>query len=71
MSASRDADQSFAVWMRWVANGTCPGRAPHDGDYAAANAASVTASQAKQQFVTVWNPIAAMYAYPRLGEPDL
>jgi hypothetical protein len=53
---SQAADQAFAAWA--TASEGCSGTAPLDSNYSAASDASTAATASKQQFVTLWNPIA-------------
>ena len=63
MQASAAADLHYAAWGRAVAG--CHGRAPHNGEFSAAQHSDTIATTAKQQFATAWNPIAATYGLPK------
>ena len=56
---SQAADQSFAAWA--TASVGCTGSATQDSNYAAASDASTAATASKQQFVTLWNPLAQRF----------
>jgi hypothetical protein len=61
LTFSLQADQKFTAWAQAVAAAGCSGHAPHEDNYAAAQAASGSATTNKQQFVALWNPVAATY----------
>ena len=65
---SLDADQKFTAWGQAVAQAGCTGHAPHDANYTAAQGSSTSATTSKQQFVALWNPIAATYGLPTRTE---
>jgi hypothetical protein len=66
---SISADQYYSSWMKYLYTNYyytfpvgCPsGAAPLNGDYNTAQAASTRASQAKQDFVDIFNPIAESF----------
>jgi hypothetical protein len=68
LTYSRKADQSFVTWAHNAAGTGCTGKATHDADYAAAQAASANATTSKQSFVQLWNPIATKYGLPTRSE---
>ncbi len=68
LTFSLQADQKFTAWAQAVAQTGCPGQAPHEDNYAAAQAASASATTSKQQFVALWNPVAATYGLPTRTE---
>ena len=68
LTFSLTADQKYTAWAQAVAAGGCSGHATHDGNYAAAQAASGSATTSKQAFVGLWNPIAGAYNLPTRSE---
>jgi hypothetical protein len=68
LTFSLQADQKFTAWAQAVAAAGCSGHAPHDDNYAAAQTASGSATTNKQQFVALWNPLAATYGLPTRSE---
>lgn len=67
---SATADQDYAAWGRDVlAGGFCQGTAPLDGNYSAATNSDQNATNAKQQFASVWNPTAQALGLPP-ADPD-
>jgi hypothetical protein len=71
LQLSIDADQHFQNWMNFVTVNGCTGAAPHNADYAAANTTSGQATQAKQQFLNAWNPLAQTYGLKQYHENEL
>lgn len=62
---SIDADHDFEGWLSGItAAGGCTGQAPHDANWQAAQVASSTATEAKQTFAGLWNPVAKTYGLP-------
>jgi len=68
LTFSLQADQKFTAWAQAVAAAGCSGHAPHEDNYNAAQAASGSATTNKQQFVTLWNPVAATYGLQTRSE---
>jgi hypothetical protein len=68
LTFSLQADQKFTAWAQAVAAAGCSGHAPHDDNYTAAQSASGSATTNKQQFVALWNPVAATYGLPNRSE---
>jgi hypothetical protein len=68
LTFSLQADQKFTAWAQAVAAAGCSGHAPHEDNYAAGQAASGSATTNKQQFVALWNPVAATYGLPNRSE---
>jgi len=68
LTSSWQADQKYTDWAQAVAQAGCSGHAPHDDNYTAAQAASGSATTAKQQFVALWNPIAKTYGLQNRSE---
>jgi hypothetical protein len=68
LTFSLQADQKFTAWAQAVAGGGCSGHATHDDNYNAAQTASSSATTSKQQFVALWNPVAATYGLPSRSE---
>ena len=68
LTASWQADQKYTAWAQGVAQNGCSGHAPHDANYTGAQAASGSATTAKQQFVSLWNPVAQAYGLPARSE---
>ena len=66
LRASATSDRDYATWGQDVAASGCAAgqSVAHDGAYAAAQASDATASAAKTQFVSAWNPLAASYGLP-------
>ncbi|NJP76184.1 hypothetical protein HCK01_02415 [Streptomyces sp. AA8] len=60
---SAEADRAFARWAHDAA-GCSPGRVPHGSDYDRGVASSGLATQAKQEFLRRWAPIAVRYGLP-------
>lgn len=58
LSASHRADKAYLKWAKRFEAGGCRGATVGDPAYDEGNAASATASRAKAEFVTLWNPIA-------------
>ena len=71
LTYSLQADQKFADWAQAVATAGCSGHAPHDDNYTAAQAASTSATTSKQQFVALWNPLAATYGLQSRSESTM
>jgi hypothetical protein len=67
LTYSLQADQKFVAWAH-NASTACTGHAAHDGDYAAAQAASSGATTSKQSFVQLWNPVATRYGLATRSE---
>jgi len=68
LTFSLQADQKFTAWAQAVAAGGCTGHAPHEDNYNAAQTASASATTNKQQFVALWNPVAATYGLQSRSE---
>jgi hypothetical protein len=68
LTFSWQADQKYTAWAQAVAAAGCSGHAAHDANYSAAETASGSATTNKQQFVALWNPIAATYGLPSRSE---
>jgi hypothetical protein len=68
LTYSLQADQKYTAWAQAVAGAGCTGHAPHDDNYAAAQAASGSATTSKQQFVALWNPVASTYGLQARSE---
>jgi hypothetical protein len=68
LTFSLQADQKYTAWAQAVAAGGCSGHATHDANFAAAETASASATTNKQQFVALWNPVAATYGLPSRTE---
>src|SRR2546421_311406 len=68
LTSSWQADQKYTAWAQGVAQNGCSGHAPHDANYTGAQAASGSATTAKQQFVSLWNPVAQAYGLPARSE---
>ena len=66
---SLDADNDFLSWAQGV--GGCSGSAPEDSNYQAAMNASSTAVSYKNNFVTLWNPIAQSQGFSTLTQADI
>ncbi len=66
---SLDADNDFLSWAQGV--GGCSGSAPEDSNYQAAMNASSTAVSYKNDFVTLWNPIAQSQGFSTLTQADI
>ena len=66
---SLDADNDFLSWAQGV--GGCSGSAPEDANYQAAMKASSTAVSYKNDFVTLWNPIAQSHGFSTLTQADI
>src|SRR5262249_8196292 len=67
LTHSLDADRAYAAWIRDELAGGCGTDSNHD----AGNTASAAATVAKQQFVRLWNPIAAGYGLRLRQEGDI
>lgn len=59
--ASSQADQDFAAWADDESSGGCTQDDSADASYQAATVPDNTATSDKQEFVALWNPIAAQY----------
>ena len=59
--ASAQADEYFASWADEVAAAGCHGSAPHSFKWSLGTQQSGDATVAKNQFVALWNPIAAAH----------
>jgi hypothetical protein len=68
LTYSLQADQKYSAWAQAVAGAGCKGHAAHDDNYNAAQAASGSATSSKQQFVALWNPVAATYGLTARSE---
>jgi hypothetical protein len=68
LTFSLQADQKFTAWAQAVAGAGCSGHATHDDNYTAAQTASDSATTNKQQFVGLWNPVAATYGLTTRSE---
>jgi len=68
---SLEADQHFVSWAQALSTGGCSGTAPHTDDYGAAEAASGSATVAKQDFLQAWNPIATSFGLRSRTEAEL
>jgi RNA polymerase subunit RPABC4/transcription elongation factor Spt4 len=63
--ASMQSDTSYAAWASDLEQGGCVGQAStNDANWQAAANADTQATTAKDQFITIWNPIAATYGLP-------
>ncbi len=71
LNASVSADQSFIQWANFVEATGCNGNAPHDANFDAAQSASTDATNAKDAFLQLWNPIAAQVGTKQYVETDL
>ncbi|MFI9363473.1 hypothetical protein ACIG5E_20815 [Kitasatospora sp. NPDC053057] len=58
---SADVDRSYASWARTVAGQGCSGTAPTTADKKKADELNPQATQAKNDFLTKWKPIATAY----------
>jgi hypothetical protein len=64
LTYSLDADRHFAAWLANTKTTGCTGHAAHDGEWAAAQSASASATNSKVSFVSFWNPLASRYGLP-------
>ncbi len=71
LNASVASDTNYENWAQWVSTQPCNGHAPSNSDLQDASSTDLAASQAKDAFVSVWNPIAAQYALPTRQNSDL
>jgi len=63
--ASMQSDTSYAAWASDLEQAGCVGQAStNDPNWQAASNADTQATTAKNQFITIWNPIAATYGLP-------
>ena len=71
LTESAAADNAFAAWARDVSNGQCDGQAPTGGkNYKDGESASTRAGNAKEKFVSLWNPIASEYGLQTITSDD-
>ncbi|WP_141960385.1 hypothetical protein [Actinoallomurus bryophytorum] len=71
LTESAAADNAFAAWGRDVSNGQCDGQAPTGGrNYKDGESASTRAGKAKEEFVSLWNPIAGEYDLQTITSDD-
>lgn len=70
--SSEQSDQNYLSWAGEVQNAHCStaNSAPHTSSYTAAQSTDREATQGKDAFVALWNPIASDYGLPqrRAGE---
>jgi hypothetical protein len=59
--ASKQADQDFAAWAQDESSNGCTPNDTSDSNYQAATGPDDQATQYKQQFTNLWNPIASQY----------
>ncbi|MFG2039621.1 hypothetical protein [Dactylosporangium sp. NPDC048998] len=67
LSASLEADNAYLAWAQDARSGNCRAN-PHQAD---GDAVSRQATQAKRQFLDVWNPIAGTYGLRQWVESDI
>jgi len=68
------ADHDYQAWLAGItATGGCQGQtqAPHDGNWQAAQSASNAATNAKQTFANLWNPVATSYGLPKVSSATI
>ena len=72
LNAAISDDLSYTSWMEDIASGhaTCGGDPANDPNFAAAQAQSGRTNADKQQFVSLWNPLAARYGQPTYRADD-
>ena len=79
IGASIEADRGYSDWMKYLYNDYyytypigCPsGRAPTNYSYDNATSASARATQAKTNFIAVYNPIASRFGLRTWSEGDI
>jgi hypothetical protein len=69
-SASLLADQHYLTWSQNAAY-ACSGQAIHDSEYAAASLAGEDAVKSKDEFITLWKPVASSLHLPTRTSLDL
>lgn len=69
--SSAEADWAYAQVVDDVSGGCTPDRVTGSGAWTDAAEASADATQAKQDFVTAWNPLAQQYGLTTLAWTDL
>ncbi|WP_424922092.1 hypothetical protein [Streptomyces sp. wa53] len=67
---SADADRAFAEWADDV-RGCSPGAVPHTSSYEEGVRSSELATGAKEEFLTLWKPIAADHGLPDRDTAEL
>ncbi len=68
------ADHDYQAWLAGItAGGGCQGQtqAPHDAHWQAAQSASNAATNAKQTFANLWNPVATSYGLPKVSSATI
>jgi len=66
------ADQDFIGWMQDIqTSGACPIDTSQDSSYQAGLQASTQATQAKQAFTGLWNPLASQFSQPTFTASQL
>ena len=72
LNAAISDDVSYLSWMSDIAGGhaSCGGDPAADPNFAAAQAESARTNADKQQFVSLWNPLAARYRQPTYKASD-
>lgn len=70
LTYSMQADQGYADWARALSGG-CVAPAGHDRNWQTADVASQKATDAKFQFLSAWNPVAASTGLPTRVDTDL
>jgi len=70
LTYSMEADQGYADWARALSGG-CVAPAGRDRNWQTADVASQKATDAKLQFLSAWNPVAATNGLPTRVDTDL
>lgn len=68
---SLKADQYFLQWEQQVNNSSCHGQAPVTSAYVNAINESKLATTSKQNFLSIWNPIASQQSLPVLNSSQI
>lgn len=73
LDASRDSDRNYADWADEAGDAGCPrgGPAPHTAAYRAAQSTDQLATESKEDFVDLWNPIASSYGFPERSAREI
>jgi len=73
LDASRDSDRNYADWADEAGDAGCPsgGPAPHTTAYRAAQFTDELATESKEEFVNLWNPIASTYGFPERSAREI
>ncbi|WP_155348773.1 hypothetical protein [Acrocarpospora pleiomorpha] len=71
LTMSLNADEAFVEWARHRSTGGCSASLTEDSAYQSGLSFSERATQAKQRFVDLWNPVAQLYGLSQRTADDI